>query len=150
LIAGTAAAVMGSGGPREHAFAGERFSCLVGARTTYHADARADTQRVPPVQESNVRIPACAWDALEKIKVARGVSRDEAVRQLVEEHVVAQEGRAPDERLTHISTVLRYPPPPRLTTDRDLARRLRVRLSSAVVVRAREVPSVSRSREARS
>jgi hypothetical protein len=94
---------------------------------------------VPPLLESNVRIPACAWDALEEIKVTQGVSRDEAVRQLLEEHVAAQEGRAPDDRLTHISTVLRYPPPPRLSSGRDLSKLLRVRLSPAVAEKARKV-----------
>jgi hypothetical protein len=53
--------------------------------------------------------------------------------------VAAQEGRAPDDRLTHISTVLRYPSSPRLITDRDPARRLRLRLEPAVAERAREV-----------
>lgn len=64
-------------------------------------------------EETNVRIPQCAWDALAVIAAVRRVSRDEAVRQVLDEHVNLQEKRDPRDRRTHISTVLRYPPAPR-------------------------------------
>src|SRR5256885_10523347 len=50
-------------------------------------------------------LPACAVEALGRIMMRRGVSRDEALRQILREHVVEQEAREPDERRTHISTM---------------------------------------------
>lgn len=47
-IAGTAAAVMGSGGLREHATAGKRFSRQVGAQATSHADAKGGYSQGAP------------------------------------------------------------------------------------------------------
>lgn len=67
-----------------------------------------DTDRVAGHTETNVRLPYCALDALAAVMDRRGTSRDETVRQLLAEHVELQETRDPDDRLTHISTVLRY------------------------------------------
>jgi hypothetical protein len=85
-----------------------------------------------------VRLPMCAVEALGRIMARRGVSRDEALRQIVEEHVAQQEACEPDERRTHISTMLRYPaPPPKRTPRTDQA--VRLRLDPGVLDRARAV-----------
>ena len=55
------------------------------------------------------------------------------------EHVELQENREPEDRLTHISTVLRYPPPPRWRGDPRADRPLRLRLVPGVISRARAV-----------
>ncbi|MFE2729474.1 hypothetical protein ACFXHB_44825, partial [Kitasatospora sp. NPDC059327] len=68
---------------------------------------------MPAHTETNVRLPHCALDALAAVASRRGASRDETLRRLLAEHVHAQEALDQDERLTHISTVLRYPPPAR-------------------------------------
>jgi hypothetical protein len=90
-------------------------------------------------EETNVRLPQCALDALARISARRGVSRDEAVRQVLDEHLELQEKRKPDDRWTHISTVLRYPAPPRWRKDPRTDQPLRLRLASGVAQRARAV-----------
>lgn len=92
---------------------------------------------MPGYEETNVRLPPCAFDALAVVAELRGVSRDETVRQVLSEHIELQENREPEDRLTHISTVLRYPPPPLWRSDPRADRPLRLRLSSGVVPRAR-------------
>jgi hypothetical protein len=62
--------------------------------------------------ETNVRVPPCASAALQTIAARRGTSRDETVRRLLSEYVERQEHLDPEERLTHVSTVLRYQLPP--------------------------------------
>jgi hypothetical protein len=99
----------------------------------------ADTRWVPGTEESNVRLPQCAFDALMAIATRRGVSRDEAVRQVLIEHLTLQESRESDDRLTHISTVLRYPAPPRRRKEPRTDRPLRLGLASGVAERARAV-----------
>lgn len=89
-------------------------------------------------QESNVRLPACAVEALGRIMARRGVSRDEALRQILGEHVAEQEAYEPDERRSHISTMLRYPASPRGREPR-MDRRVRLRLDPGVLERARAV-----------
>ncbi|WP_260634061.1 hypothetical protein [Streptomyces angustmyceticus] len=89
--------------------------------------------------ETNVRIAPCTLDALRRITARRGTSRDETVRQLLAEHVTAQEQRHPEDRLTHISTVLRYPPPPRWRGDARKDVPLRVRAPHGLLERARAV-----------
>ena len=69
----------------------------------------------------------------------RGISRDEAVRQLLGEHVELQENREPEDRLTHVSTVLRYPAPPQRRGDPRTDRPLRLRLAPGMIARARAV-----------
>lgn len=89
--------------------------------------------------ETNVRIPYCAYDALAAVMARQGMSRDAAVRWLLAEHVERQEQKVPDDRLTHISTVLRYPPPPRWRKDPRKDRPVRLRVSAGLLVRARSV-----------
>ncbi|MFE3269947.1 hypothetical protein [Streptomyces sp. NPDC059215] len=89
--------------------------------------------------ENNVRLPPCAFDALAAIAVRWRTSRDETVRRLLAEHVKAQEELAPDDRLTHISTVLRYPPRPLWRKAPRADRPLRLRTSEGLVERARAV-----------
>jgi hypothetical protein len=97
----------------------------------------ADTCCVPGYEETNVRLPPCAFDALAVVAARRGISRDEAVRQVLGEHIELQENREPGDRLTHISTVLRYPAPPRWRRDPRADRSLRLRLVPGLIPRAR-------------
>lgn len=64
------------------------------------------------------------------------------MRRLLAEHVERQEHADPDDRLTHISTVLRYPPPPRWRKDPRQDRPLRLRASADLLERARAVSLV--------
>ncbi|MGW6958778.1 hypothetical protein [Streptomyces chartreusis] len=89
--------------------------------------------------ETNVRIAPCALEALGRITVRRGTSRDETVRQLLTEHVASQEQQLPEDRLTHICTVLRYPRPPRWRGDPRTDVPLRVRAPAGLLERARAV-----------
>ncbi|MCX5443914.1 hypothetical protein [Streptomyces sp. NBC_00063] len=90
--------------------------------------------------ETNVRLPSCAFDALAAVMTREGgASRDATVRRLLAEHVERQEHEHPDDRLTHISTVLRYPPPPRWRRDPRADRPLRLRVSAGLLERARAV-----------
>ncbi|MFF5315536.1 serine/threonine-protein kinase [Streptomyces massasporeus] len=89
--------------------------------------------------ETNVRIAPCALEALSRITARRGTSRDETVRQLLTDHLASQEQKPPEDRLTHISTVLRYPRPPRWRGDPRTDVPLRVRAPASVLERARAV-----------
>ncbi|MGX1542584.1 hypothetical protein [Streptomyces adustus] len=89
--------------------------------------------------ETNVRLPWCAVQALAVVGARRGTSRDETLRQLLSEHVEFQERRDPDDRLTHISTVLRYPPPPLLRREPRSDRPVRLRAERDLLERARAV-----------
>lgn len=71
-----------------------------------------------------------------------GTSRDATVRRLLAEHVERQEQTDADDRLTHISTVLRYPPPPRWRKDPRQDRPLRLRADADLLERARAVSLV--------
>jgi hypothetical protein len=53
--------------------------------------------------------------------------------------VERQEQREPDDRLTHISTVLRYPPPPRWRSEPRADKPLRLRLTPGLIPRAQAV-----------
>lgn len=89
--------------------------------------------------ETNVRVPPCALKALAVVMARNGASRDATVRRLLAEHVQRQEPAHPEDRLTHISTVLRYPPPPVGRKQRHTGTRLRLRLPAGLAGRAREV-----------
>ncbi|OLZ51627.1 hypothetical protein BS329_15280 [Amycolatopsis coloradensis] len=90
------------------------------------------------LRETNVRVLPCVLNALARIALRRGVSRDEAVRQVLAEHTAAQEARQPADRLTHIATVLRYPrPAPRGQKRTD--KPLRLRLPEGLADQARAV-----------
>lgn len=92
---------------------------------------------MPEFKETNVRVPYCAFDALAAVMARRGTSRDETVRQLLAEHVSAQEARDPDDRVTHISTVLRYPQPPLGRRAEREDRPVRLRAPAGLLERAR-------------
>ncbi|MEU9255434.1 hypothetical protein AB0D66_26720 [Streptomyces sp. NPDC048270] len=91
------------------------------------------------MKETNVRLPACAHEALAVVAAREGTSRDETVRRLLAAHVQAQESLDPDDRLTRIGTVLRYPRPPRYRRDPRSDVPLRVRASAELLTRARGV-----------
>lgn len=99
----------------------------------------ADTCCVSGHEETNVRLPRCAFSALAVVAARRGIARDEAVRQVLGEHVQLQENLEPEDRLTHISTVLRYPAPPQRRGNPRADRPLRLRLVPGMVSRARAV-----------
>ncbi|WP_331733139.1 ribbon-helix-helix domain-containing protein (plasmid) [Embleya sp. NBC_00888] len=94
---------------------------------------------MPGHKETNVRLPLCALSALTTVAARRGVSRDEAVRRLLDEHITRQHNREPRARLTHIATVLKYPATPLWRGEPTTARPLRLRLVPGTVERAREV-----------
>ncbi|EFK97945.1 conserved hypothetical protein [Streptomyces sp. SPB78] len=96
----------------------------------------------PKTTETNVRLPSCAFEALTAVMARHGTSRDATVRRLLAEHVERQEQTGPDDRLTHVSTVLRYPPPPRWRKDPRQDRPLRIRVSADLLERARAVSLV--------
>ncbi|MDQ7808261.1 hypothetical protein Q5425_31395 [Amycolatopsis sp. A133] len=89
------------------------------------------------MEETNVIVPECAMDALTSIVRARGQSRDHTIRQLLEEHLHRQELRKPSDRLTHISTVLRYLAAPLGRKQPRIGARLRLRLPPGTTERAR-------------
>ncbi|MFE5974344.1 hypothetical protein ACFQ64_19550 [Streptomyces sp. NPDC056460] len=89
--------------------------------------------------ETNVRVPPCALKALTAVMARTGASRDATVRRLLAEHVQRQEPAHPEDRLTHISTVLRYPAPPRGRKDPRTDKPLRLRLPAGLADRARVV-----------
>ncbi|MFI7643354.1 hypothetical protein [Nonomuraea sp. NPDC049400] len=89
--------------------------------------------------ETNVRVLPCAYAALQTIVARRGLSRDETVRRLLSEYVERQEHLDPEERLTHVSTVLRYPLPAFWPKAPRPDRPLRLRLPSDLGPRARAV-----------
>jgi len=91
------------------------------------------------LEETNVIVPECAMSALMSIVDARGQSRDQIVRQLLDEHLHRQELRKRDDRLTHISTVLRYPAAPLGRKQPRTGVRLRLRLPLGTTERARAV-----------
>ncbi|MEW2418134.1 hypothetical protein AB0953_31190 [Streptomyces sp. NPDC046866] len=61
------------------------------------------------------------------------------MRRLLSVHVEAQEKLDADDRLAHISTLLRYPPPPRWRRDPRQDRPLRLRADPGLLERARAV-----------
>jgi hypothetical protein len=96
----------------------------------------------PKTTETNVRLPPCAFDALSAVMAEDGTSRDATVRRQLAEHVERQEQTDADDRMTHISTVLRYPPPPRWRKDPRQDRPLRLRAAADLLERARTVSLV--------
>ncbi|KXF53100.1 hypothetical protein AXA44_45225 [Rhodococcus sp. SC4] len=104
------------------------------------------------IKETNVRVPKCALDSLAEISEVLGLSRDATVRQLIIEYVERFEypGLDPDDRLTHISTVMRHPLPRRVRGEAIVGEQLRLRLPDGMARRARAVafriPGQARSR----
>jgi hypothetical protein len=101
-------------------------------------------------KETNVRVTECALDRLTELSAAMGLSRDATMRQLIGAFIEHQEPLAPDDRLTHVSTVMRHPLPRIITSEPLVGKQLRLRLPDGVAERARElafrVPGQARSR----
>ena len=89
--------------------------------------------------ETNVRLPPRAFDALAAVAARRGPLGTRRSADCWAEHVGLQEQRGAGDRLTHISTVLRYPPPPRCRIDPRTDRPLRLRVPVELLKRARAV-----------
>lgn len=87
-------------------------------------------------RQTQLRVSPRAFDRLSEVARARDVSQPEAVRQLLREHVVAQSQVPEEHRLTHVSTVLRFPPPPAHRGADDGRRRLAPRLEPGLAARA--------------
>ena len=99
----------------------------------------AHTGGVSGYKQTSVRLPVCALDALAAVAARWKTSRDETVRRLLREHVEQQEKLDTDDRITHISTVLRYPPPPRWRGEPRSDKRLPFRAEPELIDRARDV-----------
>jgi hypothetical protein len=74
--------------------------------------ARSTLDPVERRRQTSVLLSPRAVATLGAIAAKLGVSREAAVRRLLGEFLEAQAGLNEDDRLTHISTVLRFPPPP--------------------------------------
>lgn len=95
---------------------------------------------MPRAPDTNVRILSAALDALSRVAVRWGLSRDETIRRLLSEHLVAQESVDDElQRLTHVSTVMRYPAPLPGRNQPRQGVQLRLRLDEGVADRARAV-----------
>lgn len=96
--------------------------------------------------ETNVWVPTSAVTALEAIQLReRYRSRNQALERLLEDYVTDQLRRDPHDRLVHIATLLRWPPPRRedkLIAERlgvaTSGRQLRVRVDKDLWTAARE------------
>lgn len=64
------------------------------------------------MEQTNVRLLPVEAAALEAVRAQRRCSRDRAARDLLSAYVATQAKRAPQDRLTHVTSVLRYPPLP--------------------------------------
>lgn len=82
-------------------------------------------------QSTSVLVPRQAADALAAAATKLGTSREVAARLVLAEHLAAQRDRSIDDRLVHISTVLRFPPAP-LPEKPDPRVRLPLRLDPGV------------------
>ena len=87
-------------------------------------------------QQTSVRISTRALECLSAVANDRDVSREQAVRELLREHVAAQAAASEERRLTHISTALRFPPPVPGRRRPDGRVRLAVRLDPDLADRA--------------
>lgn len=86
-------------------------------------------------QQTSVRLSPAAVAALQAITTARGLSRDATIRALLDEYLTLQAGHDEDNLLTHISTALRYPPPPTRRHESDGRERVAFRLDPGVADR---------------
>jgi len=98
-----------------------------------HDAAVRDHDAVSGAFETNVRLPACAVVTLRGVAERDGVSQAAALRRLLNEFLDAQRSVCPDDRLTHVSTLLRYP----LARRRDAGRRLSNDATRVLPVRIR-------------
>lgn len=99
----------------------------------------ADNRQVADRRETNVRVPQCAMDAVTTVASRWAISRDAAVRRLLDEHVQRQDAVGEEDRRTHISTVLRYPRPPRFRSQPKPGVSLRLRVDADVLERAKQL-----------
>ncbi|BCN46696.1 hypothetical protein [Prescottella equi] len=89
--------------------------------------------------DTNVQIPKSASRALYEIARALGTSRDHTARQLLLTYIDRNTDTPEDERLTHISTVMRHPLPRRERDAADDLVRLRLRLPAGTTDAIREL-----------
>lgn len=91
--------------------------------------------------ETNVRVPLAAEVALDAIAHRDGTSRAATLRRLLSDYVNTQSRLDEDRRLTHISTVLRYPLVRRggvpMISDAVVTRQLRLRATPDLLANAR-------------
>lgn len=78
-------------------------------------------------------------EAVSAVAARWATSRDAALRRLLEQHVQRQDALAPDDRRTHISTVLRYPRPPRFRNHPKPGSPLRLRIDADVLEQAKQL-----------
>lgn len=83
-----------------------------------------------PRLQTSVRMTPDSINALDELGTTWGMSRDATVRRLLADYLPQQMARRHRDRLTHISTVLRYPPLPPGRNRPDGRVRVAVRLDS--------------------
>ena len=93
---------------------------------------------VQPARQTSVRVPREAIDALDHAAADAGKSRDETMRGLLANYVRVQSARDPDERLTHLTTVLRLPRLPPGRDREDPRPHLRLRVADTLKIAALE------------
>ncbi|MCW2674077.1 MAG: hypothetical protein JWP14_2666 [Frankiales bacterium] len=76
------------------------------------ANPSRDTKTVATLRQTSVRVPHEAVAALQIHATRLGVSRDAALREAIADFVERQQPLNEEARLTHLTTVLRYPPMP--------------------------------------
>lgn len=92
--------------------------------------------------QTSVKVSRSAAVCLATVAKKRGTSRERTARDLLIAHVSAQEKRSSEQRWTHISTVLRVPPPPIHRGRVDERVRLALRLDEGLAARAKAVSFV--------
>ena len=88
-------------------------------------------------RQTSIQVSPRARAALDTVATSWAVSRDEAVRRLLTKYIERQAAVHEELRLTHISTVLRFPPPPLARGGDDGRVRLAFRAESDLLVAAR-------------
>ncbi|MFP3712563.1 ribbon-helix-helix protein, CopG family [Puerhibacterium sp. TATVAM-FAB25] len=93
---------------------------------------------VLPARQTSVRVPREAIDALDRAAAEAEKSRDATMRDLLANYIRVQSARAPDERLTHLTTVLRLPRVRPGRNREDPRRHLRLRVADTLKIAALE------------
>lgn len=90
-------------------------------------------------KQTSVRVPREAVAALEAYAAKHGKSRDAALRAALQNYVTTQSALEPEQRLTHVTTVLRYPPQPPGRGRPDPRAHLRFRIDTDLKTEATDL-----------
>jgi plasmid stability protein len=94
---------------------------------------------VAAAKQTSVRVPREAVAALEAYAAKHGKSRDAALRAALQNYVTTQSALEPEQRLTHVTTVLRYPPQPPGRGRPDPRAHLRFRIDTGLKTEATDL-----------